>query len=106
MYAKARADSAGGDSSRPTPSLPPMNGYLVLKAFDHPRAACDPLSQYLIGAPDARSFRMCRLDRRLVAHMGCHLRAQTATCRSEEHTSELQSLMSTSYSVFCLQKKK
>src|SRR3546814_21152117 len=23
---------------------------------------------------------MCRLDRRLVAHMGCHLRAQTATC--------------------------
>src|SRR3546814_19676375 len=57
-----------------------MNGYLVLKAFDHPRAACDHLSKYLIGAPDARSFRMCRLDRRLVAHMGCHLRAQTATC--------------------------
>src|SRR3546814_6028130 len=52
----------------------------LLKAFDHPRAACDPLSKYLIGAPDARSFRMCRLDRRLVAHMGCHLRAQTATC--------------------------
>src|SRR3546814_6744371 len=26
--------------------------------------------------------------------------------RSEEHTSELQSLMSTSYAVFCLQKKK
>src|SRR3546814_3310576 len=29
------------------------------------------------------------------------------TCpRSEEHTSELQSLMRTSYAVFCLQKKK
>src|SRR3546814_2495817 len=27
-------------------------------------------------------------------------------CRSEEHTSELQSLMRTSYAVFCLQKKK
>src|SRR3546814_9555487 len=26
-------------------------------------------------------------------------------CRSEEHTSELQSLMRTSYSVFCLKKK-
>src|SRR3546814_8251173 len=28
-----------------------------------------------------------------------------ATRRSEEHTSELQSLMSNSYAVFCLQKK-
>src|SRR3546814_5336217 len=27
-------------------------------------------------------------------------------CRSEEHTSELQSLMRISYSVFCLKKKK
>src|SRR3546814_9021423 len=27
------------------------------------------------------------------------------TCRSEEHTSELQSLMRTSYAVFCLKKK-
>src|SRR3546814_8586749 len=27
-------------------------------------------------------------------------------CRSEEHTSELQSLMRTSYAVFCLTKKK
>src|SRR3546814_6093814 len=30
----------------------------------------------------------------------------TAELRSEEHTSELQSLMRISYSVFCLQKKK
>src|SRR3546814_8768687 len=30
----------------------------------------------------------------------------TASGRSEEHTSELQSLMRTSYAVFCLQKKK
>src|SRR3546814_6843400 len=29
-----------------------------------------------------------------------------AGCRSEEHTSELQSLMRISYAVFCLQKKK
>src|SRR3546814_1343694 len=34
-------------------------------------------------------------------------RAQAATYgRSEEHTSELQSLMRTSYAVFCLKKKK
>src|SRR3546814_2707014 len=29
-----------------------------------------------------------------------------ASCRSEEHTSELQSLMRISYAVFCLKKKK
>src|SRR3546814_7249071 len=34
------------------------------------------------------------------------LRANSATeCRSEEHTSELQSLMRISYAVFCLKKK-
>src|SRR3546814_7163106 len=32
--------------------------------------------------------------------------ASAATCRSDEHTSELQSLMRTSYAVFCLKKKK
>src|SRR3546814_8600567 len=32
--------------------------------------------------------------------------ARAATSRSEEHTSELQSLMRISYAVFCLQKKK
>src|SRR3546814_11912181 len=31
---------------------------------------------------------------------------RTATSRSEEHTSELQSLMRISYAVFCLKKKK
>src|SRR3546814_1265365 len=31
---------------------------------------------------------------------------EVATCRSEEHTSELQSLMRISYAVFCLQKKR
>src|SRR3546814_7642785 len=41
-------------------------------------------------------------------HFGAHsmiLRRLTA-CRSEEHTSELQSLMRISYAVFCLKKKK
>src|SRR3546814_5712438 len=45
-----------------------------------------------------------RIDRRILAH---HLRI-AATCagdgRSEEHTSELQSLMRISYAVFCLHK--
>src|SRR3546814_2030367 len=34
------------------------------------------------------------------------LLAAIDTCRSEEHTSELQSLMRISYAVFCLKKKK
>src|SRR3546814_7972027 len=32
--------------------------------------------------------------------------ARQQSCRSEEHTSELQSLMRISYAVFCLKKKK
>src|SRR3546814_1830039 len=35
-----------------------------------------------------------------------HARLAPSNSRSEEHTSELQSLMRTSYAVFCLQKKK
>src|SRR3546814_9388108 len=34
------------------------------------------------------------------------LRCRSLGCRSEEHTSELQSLMRISYAVFCLKKKK
>src|SRR3546814_10828346 len=36
---------------------------------------------------------------------GCHFRWRRGQ-RSEEHTSELQSLMRISYAVFCLKKKK
>src|SRR3546814_3162318 len=42
--------------------------------------------------------------RRAAADGGGHHRA--APPRSEEHTSELQSLMRSSYAVFCLKKKK
>src|SRR3546814_8641551 len=35
----------------------------------------------------------------------CRSGASITTLRSEEHTSELQSLMRTSYAVFCLKKK-
>src|SRR3546814_4002142 len=37
---------------------------------------------------------------------GAECRASVAMKRSEEHTSELQSLMRISYAVFCLKKKK
>src|SRR3546814_10821507 len=50
----------------------------------------------------ARAFARCRCRARLArASPG----QESATSRSEEHTSELQSLMRISYAVFCLKKK-
>src|SRR3546814_9117729 len=46
----------------------------------------------------------CRGRLVIGAHLGTMM-ANGAAARSEEHTSELQSLMRISYAVFCLQKK-
>src|SRR3546814_2159708 len=70
--------------------------------------------------PYTTLFRSCRVagifhdqHPKRVADLGhaeharhIHQRMLRATCRSEEHTSELQSLMRISYAVFCLKKKK
>src|SRR3546814_3091572 len=45
------------------------------------------------------------VHRDVAAPDGARQRAPTARTRSEEHTSELQSLMRISYAVFCLKKK-
>src|SRR3546814_4441307 len=50
-----------------------------------------------------RGAAACELQR-LLKRRGC--RSLRAQFRSEEHTSELQSLMRHSYAVFCLKKKK
>src|SRR3546814_1083396 len=52
-----------------------------------------------------------RMDKLAVAQVNAHMGEPVAPCieehqRSEEHTSELQSLMRISYAVFCLKKKK
>src|SRR3546814_9432220 len=44
--------------------------------------------------------------RRWFAENSAHFRHACESARSEEHTSELQSLMRISYAVFCLKKKK
>src|SRR3546814_3209112 len=46
----------------------------------------------------------CRIDRDQIGTMPLHFAMQIQR-RSEEHTSELQSLMRHSYAVFCLKKK-
>src|SRR3546814_7010392 len=50
------------------------------------------------GQPDGQASRP--------AHPGGEFQPAAAADRSEEHTSELQSLMRISYAVFCLKKKK
>src|SRR3546814_10617609 len=49
--------------------------------------------------PDVPPFRLTTLEQRQELYLA-------AGARSEEHTSELQSLMRISYAVFCLKKKK
>src|SRR3546814_1266408 len=51
------------------------------------------------GGQDVRLRAQAKVLRELLTHLGI------AKPRSEEHTSELQSLMRTSYAVFCLKKK-
>src|SRR3546814_8659028 len=56
----------------------------------------------------ARAEEVTPRDGRVKAGMGSAfvLLEQPAAARSEEHTSELQSLMRISYAVFCLKKKR
>src|SRR3546814_8152153 len=50
--------------------------------------------------------KLARLQRRPHEALHQHDIAERVAGRSEEHTSELQSLMRISYAVFCLKKKK
>src|SRR3546814_10309233 len=57
--------------------------------------------------PGCRIFtRGCRLASRITSHTSRSRPSAITDSRSEEHTSELQSLMRISYAVFCLKKKK
>src|SRR3546814_8789363 len=60
------------------------------------------------GTRDVEHLLIAALDRFLrkaAFHHRAQLLVQFAVDRSEEHTSELQSLMRNSYAVFCLKKK-
>src|SRR3546814_8850234 len=69
-----------------------------------PRAARDRGRRPGRLLPDTRARRLA--PRRLLYHPARHRRKPVVDARSEEHTSELQSLMRISYAVFCLKKKK
>src|SRR3546814_7045868 len=53
-----------------------------------------------------RRAHLARSDRGVTLHRHCERSEAMTDKRSEEHTSELQSLMRISYAVFCLNKKK
>src|SRR3546814_5570579 len=78
-----------------------------------PGATLRALEFHVSGRRWGYAHRAARLPPRrfrCVAHRARQLRPPSspmdAAVRSEEHTSELQSLMRTSYAVFCLKKKK
>src|SRR3546814_7567477 len=68
----------------------------------HARRAASPDQQGL-HMRDSQAARPC-----IMSWLSCapSLLSGTGLSRSEEHTSELQSLMRISYAVFCLKKKK
>src|SRR3546814_9159214 len=59
-----------------------------------------------VQAIDAREAEGQKLENRLIRIEKMQIADASVNGRSEEHTSELQSLMRISYAVFCLNKKK
>src|SRR3546814_6400764 len=66
------------------------------------RTEAEKRARYLADTDPLTDF----LNRRALISSGQALIAEATRERSEEHTSELQSLMRISYAVFCLKKKK
>src|SRR3546814_7299102 len=80
---------------RPDPGSAPQTGYVQVSSMSTDRPSRD------IGRISS--------DRRIVRHASRSVGSKVPSAcamRSEEHTSELQSLMRISYAVFCLKKKK
>src|SRR3546814_5571224 len=75
----------------------PRHGHSLPTLLHEDRACC--------GQDVAASADHARVELRAGRHRATTLPVDDGT-RSEEHTSELQSLMRISYAVFCLKKKK
>src|SRR3546814_2595529 len=93
--------------ARPQPDAH-IQGGMVLEVSSDPRQVCmdgEPQLLQVARVADARSDQQQRRCQRPGGYDD--LARQQAPCiRSEEHTSELQSLMRISYAVFCLKNKK
>src|SRR3546814_4090882 len=93
----ARADVGGVGFGQRHPVEQDLSGLRIVETFGELE------ERRLTGARGAD-------NRHGLARVDCEAeimqRRGIGTCRSEEHTSELQSLMRSSYAVFCLKKKK
>src|SRR3546814_3379819 len=94
MVGAAKAAEAGACSSRPARNRMP-SGDSTSRSF----AGMKALAPVLRSTSD---WCRCQPDEKTFGSFGRHMKVT----RSEEHTSELQSLMRISYAVFCLNKKK
>src|SRR3546814_5442521 len=62
-------------------------------------------SALIAGVPSEGRGHAAIHRQQMAVHIGSRRRGEIQRRRSEEHTSELQSLMRISYAVFCLKKK-
>src|SRR3546814_9385430 len=94
-------------SSQAVPRIAPLDGTYreVLALLERARALA--LSAQAAPTPGLRSAAAADLSPLARLEASCEALRVTSRLahRSEEHTSELQSLMRHSYAVFCLQKK-
>src|SRR3546814_1827754 len=101
----------------PHPSLFRSRARRAARARHLPPDRAEPRRSARLAAAGSRNRVHDRLARRVGARRGARQGHQGRLCRrlakhppprlrSEEHTSELQSLMRISYAVFCLKKKK
>src|SRR3546814_5618901 len=88
-----RAHPGAGKAARTWPSFRPAGRAAHAEAPRDGAATAGPRAPGGGGEP------------RHLRHMRQHRHARSLRHRSEEHTSELQSLMRISYAVFCLKKK-
>src|SRR3546814_7923209 len=88
------SDVCSSDLSGLDQSLGDAQG--ILRATSQAAARDRALSEHMLEATQASGEGLGQLSDGL---------ARATTMRSEEHTSELQSLMRISYAVFCLKKK-
>src|SRR3546814_10601900 len=101
---------------RAVDSLPSNTPEMRAKVYDKARAAVRRQLENMKPAPPEEMLRrqMDKLEEAILSVDAEHAEALPAEAlageeevfRSEEHTSELQSLMRISYAVFCLKKKK
>src|SRR3546814_4646383 len=84
--------------------LPPFvpGGRQIRLAHPSPSFSIFRTSPQCLQCTASRSWRV----KPQLGHLKCTLLGRNRVWRSEEHTSELQSLMRISYAVFCLKKKK